>query len=134
MKTPDEFRQLCESMTPSPMALSDYEFGRFAFLWQQPRTCPPGRNEAEFNRGWDQKEQESIVPGVYVKFGGAPGYSYEGEVIAECEWEGDPMVLVRYWFNPKGDPPRKSYRLIQRHRCKPSKATEGYVPAVFTNW
>ena len=67
----------------------------------------------------------------YVRFEGGPGYSYEGEVLGEVQWDGVRMYVVRYWFDPNGDPPRKPYTLIGMEQCTDILPTPEYTKTDF---
>lgn len=56
----------------------------------------------------------------FVSFPQPNGIVCYGETIAVVSWDkpGD-SVLVRYWFDPNGDPPRKPYVLIRASEYAP---------------
>lgn len=47
------------------------------------------------------------------------GIVCHGEVLADVVLDGVAASLVLYWYDPLGDPPRRSYRLVRTVRLQP---------------
>lgn len=53
-----------------------------------------------------------------------------GEVLAVVSWdEPNDSLLVRYWYDPADDPPRRSYTLIEKSVAHPIGLPRGFKRA-----
>ena len=70
----------------------------------------------------------------YVKFSQSNGIVCYGEVLKEVTWDDgvkSQLCLIRYWYDPDSDPPRRPYVLIHKDRLHPlTTLPENFTRAV----
>lgn len=67
---------------------------------------------------------------MFVTWSQGNGIECHGEVLATVTWNGqDDTYVVRYWFDPDGDQPRKPYTLIEKDRAETSTKPRGFIRA-----
>ena len=54
----------------------------------------------------------------YVKFSQFNGIVCYGELLNTVMRDGIETALIRYWYDPSGDPPRRPYTLIEVDRLE----------------
>ena len=75
---------------------------------------------------WDTE----LTPGTFVEFSQHNGIVCYGEVLATVAWEQDVnAVLVKYYWDPVGDPPRRAYSLVHASEVRKSRRKPHYVTA-----
>lgn len=76
---------------------------------------------------WLEMTDSSFRYGEWVTWSQFNGIACHGVVLAETTWNGEPVVLVRYAYDPKADPPRRSYTLVEKDRVEKCEPEKGYV-------
>jgi hypothetical protein len=79
--------------------------------------------------GYEIRGVTMLKAGAFVEFSQWNGIVCHGEVMALVDWDGVKAALVRYYWDPEGEPPRRFYRLVSIEQIEETERRSHYVTA-----